>query len=139
MGAIETIDPSATDLTGRVKEITDGRGADVAIVTAGSSRAAASALGTVKRQGSIGLFAGFPPQSVVDLDPNVIHYNEIVLTGSQNATIDQYRRTLELLPHMPELRRAVSHSFSIDDAPKAYETRLDAAGLKSEVVFPGVA
>lgn len=139
LGAIVTIDPGNEDLPVRVKETTDGAGADVAIVTAGISRAAASALGTVRRQGSIGLFAGFPPQSVVELDPNVIHYNEIVLTGSQNAAIDQYRRTLELLPHMPELRQAVSHSFSIDDAPRAYETRLDSEGLKSEIVFAGVA
>jgi L-iditol 2-dehydrogenase len=92
----------------------------------------------VRRQGFIGLFAGFPPETIVNLDPNVIHYNEIVLTGSQNATIDQYRRTLDLLPTLPDLRQIVSHSFPIDDAPKAYETRLEQEGLKSEVVFPDV-
>jgi threonine dehydrogenase-like Zn-dependent dehydrogenase len=59
----------------------------------------------------------------------------LVLTGSQNATIDQYRRTLELLPTLPDLRQIVSHTFSIEDAPKAYETRLEHEGLKSEVVF----
>lgn len=136
LGAIETIDPTSQDPGGRVKELTDGNGADAAIVTAGVAAAAVSALGAVRRQGSIALFAGFPPKTVIDLDPNVIHYNELVLTGSQNATIDQYRRTLELLPSLGDLRQIVSHSFSIDDAPKAYETRLEHEGLKSEVVFP---
>ncbi len=135
LGAIETIDPTTQDLSKRVKELTDGNGADVAVVTAGIGPAAASALGAVRRQGYIGLFAGFPPDTIVNLDPNVIHYNEIILTGSQNATIDQYRRTMDLLPTLPDLRQIVSHSFSIDDAPKAYETRLDHEGLKSEVVF----
>jgi L-iditol 2-dehydrogenase len=135
LGAVETIDPSSQDIASTVKELTDGKGADVAIVTAGVGPAVASTLGAVRRQGSIGLFAGFPPDTIVNLDPNVIHYNELVLTGSQNATIDQYRRTLELLPSLPDLRQIVSHTFSIEDAPKAYETRLEHEGLKSEVVF----
>jgi L-iditol 2-dehydrogenase len=131
-----TIDPSSQDTAKSVKELTNGDGADVAVVSAGV--AAALALGAVKRQGTIGLFAGFPPNTVVELDPNVIHYNEIVLTGSQNATIDQYRRTLELLPRLSDLRQIVTHSFPIDEAPKAYESRLDKEGLKSEVIFAGV-
>jgi L-iditol 2-dehydrogenase len=107
----------------------------VAVVTAGVAAAAESAMGAVRRQGTIGLFAGFPPNTIQQLDPNVIHYNEIVLTGSQNANIDQYRRTLELLPRLEDLRKLVTHSFSVDDAPKAYESRLDREGLKSEVVY----
>ncbi len=138
LGAFETIDPMAQDTAAVIKEISDGAGADVTIVTAGISAAAATALGTVKRQGNIGLFAGFPPKSVVELDPNVIHYNEIVLTGSQNANIDQYRRTLEMLPRLGDLRQLVTHSFTIDNAPMAYESRLDKEGLKSEVYFPDV-
>jgi L-iditol 2-dehydrogenase len=138
LGALATIDPESQDTAKSVKELTNGAGADVAVVSAGVVPAARLALGAVKRQGNIGLFAGFPPQSVLDLDPNVIHYNEIVLTGSQNATIDQYRRTLELLPRLGDLRQIVTHSYPIDEAPKAYESRLDKEGLKSEVVFPQV-
>jgi len=139
LGAFETIDPSGgKSAADAVKEITDGQGADVAVVTAGVVEAAASSFNAVKRQGTIGLFAGFPPNSVQQLDPNVIHYNEIILTGSQNANIDQYRRMLELLPHMDDLRQVVTHSFGIEDAPKAYESRLDREGLKSEVVYSDV-
>jgi L-iditol 2-dehydrogenase len=139
LGAFETIDPSGGKSTAdAVKEITDGQGADVAVVTAGVVEAAAASFNAVKRQGTIGLFAGFPPNSVQQLDPNVIHYNEIILTGSQNANIDQYRRMLELLPHMDDLRQIVTHSFGIEDAPKAYESRLDREGLKSEVVYADV-
>ena len=138
LGAVATIDPLAQDTAKAVKELTNGEGADTAVVAAGVTAAAAMAFGAVRRQGLIGLFAGFPPNTVLDLDPNAIHYNELVLTGSQNATIDQYRRALALLPRLGDLRQIVSHSFTIDDAPKAYESRLDCAGLKSEVIFPGV-
>ena len=138
LGAFATIDPMTQNVIQTVKELTDGEGADVAVVSVGAIPAAESALGAVRRQGRIGLFGGFPPKSSMDFDPNVIHYNEIILTGSQNATIDQYRRTLELLPRLTDLRQLVTHSFAIDDAPKAYEARLEREGLKTEVVFADV-
>src|SRR5690606_5116133 len=88
LGAFETIDPTSQDTSAAIKELTDGEGADVAVVAAGIVPAAKSALGAVRRQGSIGLFAGFPPKTAMELDPNFIHYNEVILTGSQNANID---------------------------------------------------
>ncbi len=109
----------------RTKELTDGEGADVAVVSTGAVPAVKPALEGVRKQGSINLFGGFPPNSVLDLDPNLIHYNELVLTGSQNATIAQYEQALKLLPQLGDLRHIVSHSFTIDEAPKAYESRLE--------------
>lgn len=138
LGAIETIDPTTTDVVARVKELTDGEGADVASVTTGAIPAVAPALHGVRKQGAINLFGGFPPNSVLDLDPNLIHYNELVLTGSQNATIAQYEKALKLLPKLTDLRQVVTHSFTVDDAPKAYESRLAISGLKTEVVYPDV-
>jgi L-iditol 2-dehydrogenase len=134
----ETIDPSSQDVVATVKEMTDGEGADMAAVTTGAVPAVAPALAGVRKQGAINLFGGFPPNSVLDLDPNMIHYNELVLTGSQNATIAQYEQALRLLPKLGALRQVVSHSFTVDDSPKAYESRLTNAGLKTEVVYPGV-
>jgi L-iditol 2-dehydrogenase len=138
LGAIEVIDPMSQDVVQRTKELTGGEGADVAVVSTGAVPAVKPALEGVRKQGSINLFGGFPPNSVLDLDPNVIHYNELVLTGSQNATIAQYEQALKLLPQLGDLRHIVSHSFTIDDAPKAYESRLELSGLKTEVVYPGV-
>jgi L-iditol 2-dehydrogenase len=138
LGAAEVIDPMTQDVVARIKELTGGEGADVAVVSTGAVPAVAPALHGVRKQGSINLFGGFPPNSVLDLDPNLIHYNELILTGSQNAPISQYERALKLLPALGDLRHVVSHSFTIDDAPKAYESRLQASGLKTEVVYPGV-
>lgn len=135
LGATETIDPMTQDPVAIVKEMTDGEGADMVVVSVGSVKATEQAFPSVRKQGSIGLFGGFPPNSVLPVDPNVIHYNELVLTGSQNATYDQYQRVLGLLPRLGDLRQIVSHTFRIDDAPKAYESRLEQEGLKSEVDF----
>jgi L-iditol 2-dehydrogenase len=138
LGAAAVIDPLSQDVPKAVKELTNGDGADAAAVTTGAVLAVGPALNAVRKQGIVNLFGGFPPNSSLDLDPNLIHYSEIVLTGSQNATIAQYELALKLLPRLGDLRKVVSHSFTIEDAPKAYESRLDLAGRKTEVVYPGV-
>lgn len=135
LGATCALDPRSGGLPGAVREATAGLGVDAAVVTAGLAEAAGSALSLVRRQGVVNLFAGFPPGTALTLDPNAVHYGELVLTGSQNATTDQYRRALALLTILPEIDRIVTHRFSVEEAPQAYDVRLAGQGLKSMVVF----
>lgn len=134
-GATRVLDPDAEDLVAAVRDATDGLGADAVVVTAGLPEAVPVALSLARRQGIVNLFAGFPPEATVLVDVNAVHYGEIALTGSQNATTDQYRRALALLTRMPDVDRIVTHRFSIDEATRAYEVRLAGEGLKSMVVF----
>ncbi len=134
-GASNVLDPQADDPVRATLEATDGLGADAVVVTAGLPDVVPVALAAVRRQGVVNLFAGFPPGTTVPLDVNAVHYGELVLTGSQNATTDQYRRALALLARLPELDRIVTHRFSIDDSVRAYDVRLAGEGLKSMVVF----
>jgi L-iditol 2-dehydrogenase len=136
LGASDVLDPAASDLAPAVRERTDGLGADAVVVTAGLSEVVNMALGLARRQGVVSLFAGFPTDSSVGLDPNVIHYGELRLTGSQNASTDQYRRALALLPSIPEIDPLVTHKVPLSDGTQAYEARLRNEGLKSMVV-PG--
>ena len=105
------------------------------VVSTGSAQAAAASLALARRQGVVSLFGGFPPDTTIPLDVNAIHYGELVLTGSQNATSDQYRRALLLLTRLPQAEEINTHSFEISDSPKAYSSRLGMDGLKSLVVF----
>lgn len=135
-GASDVLNPTTDDIASAVRERTNGLGADAVVVTAGLADVVGAALGLARRQGVVSLFAGFPPGSSVALDPNVIHYGELRLTGSQNASTDQYQRALALLPGLPEVDALVTHKVPLTDATKAYEARLRNEGLKSMVV-PG--
>lgn len=134
-GAHLCLDPQHDDLPARVLEATDGLGADAAVVTIGSAEVALAALPLARRQGVVNLFGGFPPGTAPPIDVNAIHYNELILTGSQNATPDQYRRAIQLLATTPQVAQLNTHRFNIDDAQKAYSSRLGMDGLKSLVVF----
>ena len=136
LGATEVVDPGGEEIPAAALAATGGRGFDAVVVTAGLPAVLGEALASVRRQGVVSLFGGFPPDTSVPFDPNIIHYGEIVLTGSQNATTDQYRRVLRLIPRLPELAMLVTHRFRIEQATEAYESRLAGKGLKS-VVLPG--
>lgn len=136
LGATHVVDPSAQDPLAAVRDATGGLGADAVVLTIGRPEAVPEALRLVRRQGVVNLFAGFPPGAVSQLDPNAVHYTEAVLTGTQNATVDQYRRALALLAGAPEALDVVTHRYGIEDAPQAYAARLGMEGLKSAVVFP---
>ena len=136
LGATEVMDPGREAIPAAALAATGGRGFDAVVVTAGLPAILGEALASVRRQGVVSLFGGFPPDTSVPFDPNIIHYGEIVLTGSQNAATDQYRRVLRLIPRLPDLAMLVTHRFSMEEATGAYESRLAGEGLKS-VVLPG--
>jgi len=133
------IDPAAADVRAAVMGATAGYGADAVVLSVGAHEAVQPALGLVRRQGIVNLFAGFPPGRTAPFDPNLIHYSEMILSGSQNATTDQYRRTLALLGQVRHIDELVTHRFGIERAPEAYASRLAMAGLKSLVEFPDAA
>lgn len=129
---VTTADDAETEAA--VKDATGGEGADIVIVSVGLDGLTERALPITARQGAINLFAGFPPKTTARLDVNELHYKEIVLTGSQNATPDQFRRTAGLLPSIANLDRLVTHRFPMDRADEAYTVRADPAALKTMVL-----
>ena len=135
LGAVHVLDPRSDDLPAAVLERTNGLGANAVVVTAGLAEVLAQSLAAVRKQGVVSLFAGFPPDTSVPFDPNVVHYTEVRLTGSQNATPEQYERILRLLPALPEIDSITSHRFPLAEATEAYEVRLRNEGLKSMVVM----
>ena len=137
-GADLVLDPGSDDVLDAVRGATDGYGADAVVLSVGIAELVPLALDLVRKQGVVNLFAGFPPDSSIPFDPNVLHYGEVVLSGSQNATTDQYRRTVALLPSVAHIDEVVTNRYDIEHAPEAYASRLAMDGLKSLVEFPGV-
>ncbi|MGE0134730.1 MAG: zinc-binding dehydrogenase [Dehalococcoidia bacterium] len=137
-GADLVLDPETQDVLAEVKAATGGYGADAVVVTVGVHALVTPAIDYVRKQGVINLFAGFPPNQTVPFDPNIIHYGEIILSGSQNATTEQYRKTIALLGQVPHIDEVVTNRYDIEHAPEAYSSRLAMSGLKSLVQFAGV-
>jgi L-iditol 2-dehydrogenase len=97
MGAHLVFNPKETDVTEAVKKVTDGRGADVVICAIGVGAANKQALATLGPLGRMMLFASAHPAEDVCVDPNYVHRNQIVITGSVSGDVHGFSVATKLL------------------------------------------
>ena len=135
LGATYSINLDGDSLRQFVLDATDGLGADAVIVSVGNVDAIQAGIPLARKQGWVNIFGGSPPNSSIHLDPNMIHYNELFLTGTQNATPEHYRRALELLAVLPQASQLITHRFSIDNTIQAFQARVELRGLKAIIDF----
>jgi L-iditol 2-dehydrogenase len=92
------VNTSKEDLVEAVREETDGRGADVAIVAAPSAEAQVQALDLVRKKGRVCLFASLPAgKSMLTLDSRKIHYGELAVMGASDSTPAQVAKAVRLI------------------------------------------
>ena len=82
-GATHAIDPAADDAPRAVRDLTEGRGVDCALVAAGSTAAVELALRLVRRGGTI-VIVGMPPSgAMAEIEPAAIAHDGIRILGSK--------------------------------------------------------
>jgi L-iditol 2-dehydrogenase len=135
LGAHDTIDASQGDPVERVKELTGGRGADCVIVAVGAGEPIRQGLQMGAINGRVQLFAGTYPPTELPFDPNLVHYRQLVVTGSHDFTPHHFTTALKLIQHgIIKVAPLISHRFGLDDTKEAFETTANRLGLKSMVL-----
>ncbi len=97
LGADGVINPMKEDISNRIKELNDGYGADIVIVSTSSVRAIEDGFKAVRSGGKLLIFAGSIAPPEVKLDPNYIHYNEVTITGSYDHLPKDLIKTLIII------------------------------------------
>jgi len=133
-GADATVKSKEGNLPLKVKELTKDKGADSVIVAAPSKEAVEEGLKIVRRGGRIVIFGGCPANSLIQIDPNLIHYSEITVTGSIDSTIDDFRRTVQLISRL-NLKPFITHRFPLEEVHQAMQVMKDKKGLKVILTF----
>jgi L-iditol 2-dehydrogenase len=131
LGATRAVDPAAEDLAQIVKGETDGDGADVVIAAIGVPRLVNDLLAVTRPGGRVNLFAGYSDTGETTIEANLIHYGELVLTGTSACTREDFRTALNLLTS-GQLKAGplVSHHFPLEQIEQAFETTRTGAGLR---------
>jgi len=132
LGADRAIDPATEDLAQAVRAETAGAGADVILVAAPSDRAQQEALRAAAIGGRINFFGGLPKdRPTVELDSNLVHYKELVVTGTTACSTADCRRALALInAGRLDLSGLVSDRFPLADAARALRVAAEGHGLK---------
>ena len=94
----QTIDSGKEDVVARVKELTDGKGADCVILAVANKVVLDQSLDLLKNlNGRILIFAAGYPAPHTDLDSNLLHYRRIEVIGTFGSGMHDYETAAMLL------------------------------------------
>jgi L-iditol 2-dehydrogenase len=116
-----TIDASRSDVTQSVRELTDGRGADAAILAVGGNGLIRPAMDATRPGGRVLLFAQ-TVRGEVTIDPAAICVDEKTLLGSYSASVELQEESVRfVMSREMDLERLISHRFPLTQALEALE------------------
>jgi L-iditol 2-dehydrogenase len=84
-------------LSQQVRELTEGRGADIVIEATGVPSVWADAIAAARPGATVNLFGGCPRDTQISVDTGQLHYSELTLKGVFHNTPHFVRQSLELL------------------------------------------
>ncbi len=120
-GLDQTIDASQANVVERVREMTEGRGADAVILAVGGNALIRTAMDAARPGGRILLFAQ-TQHGEATIDPAAVCVDEKTLVGSYSASVDLQDESVHFVMNRGmDLERLVSHRFSLADSPKALD------------------
>jgi L-iditol 2-dehydrogenase len=113
-----------SDIAAAAKSVTNGRGADVALVAVGGNALIQLAMDAIRPGGRVMLFAS-TQHGEAPFDPAAVCMDEKTLMGSYSASVaiqdDVTRMVFEGYRSGFDLAQLISHRFSLEDAVAAIE------------------
>jgi L-iditol 2-dehydrogenase len=136
-GADSIIDVSKQDIINSVRNLTEGRMADVVIVCPNSIQAIEKGLDCVAKGGTLMLFTPVKPDELLAIDLNYIYFRDINITTSYSCGPEDTWHALKFIQKGAITAKAlVTHRFPIEEAEKAYRITAEAKdSLKCMILF----
>jgi len=113
------------DVVAACKAMTEGRGADVALVAVGADALIATAMQAIRPGGRVMLFAS-TQHGTAAFDPAAVCMDEKTLMGSYSASVEIQQEGIDLVfegyrSGKLDLTKLISHRFSLGDAAEAID------------------
>ena len=125
-GADVIVNPESNDLTEIVKAETDGRGADVAIVTAPNLEAYKAGISACRKGGKLCVFAPTRPEKHLQISPEELFFSEVQIIPSYSTSHLETRTALQLLEtRRVNVKPLITHRFELSQTAKAFRTALE--------------
>lgn len=129
LGADYVFNVDSTPVKEKIRNITEGYGADIVIESSGSAAGASLCLDIVRKKGQylqMGLF-GKP----IEIDFEKILYKEISVTGSFAQKWDDWETAISLLSEKKiSLEKLITHSYPLSAWQEGFETFRRKDGMK---------
>jgi L-iditol 2-dehydrogenase len=139
LGAVRTVDPRAEDMHEACKALTEGRGADAAVVAADGAGPVRDAIRATRPGARILLLAQISRGDEVAVDMGDICVDEKRIVGSYSASVDEADEAQEVVFRREiELPRLVTDRFPLSQAAEAFARASESSDdVVKVVVVPG--
>lgn len=132
-GADHGVNPEEENLGKVVTKASGNWGADAIIVAVGEPEPIEEGAQLLAVGGTMVLFAGVRSQAGITLDPNLIHYREINITGSSDYTDDDFVKALRFIEEgYVDTKKMITDIISLENLKRGME--LMASGNRLKVV-----
>ncbi len=119
LGATETMNAGRDDVPALVRELTEGRGADVAMEVVGATAPVQTALASVRKGGTLTLVGNVSPK--IELPLQSVVTREVRVQGSC-ASSGEYPECIDLVARgMIRVEPLISASAPLDEGPQWFE------------------
>ena len=135
----EVIDSGKEDVVARVKELTDGKGADCVILAVANKVVLDQSLDLLKQlNGRVLIFAAGYPAPHTDLDSNLIHYRRIEILGTFGSGMHDYETAAMLLnTHAIDVSYMCEpKQYDLDHIQEAFEAASTPGMYRVHVTIP---
>jgi len=120
-GLEQSIDASRVNVVERIRELSEGRGADAVILAVGGNSLIRTAMDSARPGGRVLLFAQTQHGEAV-IDPAAICVDEKTLVGSYSASVDLQEESVRFVMNREmDLERLVSHRFPLSESTQALD------------------
>ncbi len=114
-----------------VREVTEGRGADVVIEATGRPESWVRAFDMVRNGGTVVFFGGCPTGTVIPFEAGKIHYGSVTLKGSFHHTPKSVKQAFSLLSQRRiRLASLITRRMPLSDAEEALQMMSRGEALK---------
>ena len=121
-GADLTINPQNENLIAKVEEATNGRGADLVIVTAPYAEALSEGLNMCRKGGTVCVFAPSLPSEYVSISPYELFFSEIRIIPSYSTSHLETRTALKLIQTGKiKAKELITHRFPLSQTSEAFK------------------
>jgi L-iditol 2-dehydrogenase len=118
----------------KIWNYTYGKGGKLIIVATSNPEGIDLALKLAGKNSLVSLFAGTSKNKLLSIDPNLLHYNQITLSGSFSSTPKVMKKAMDLVHEQKiDLRRLITHRFSLDEIGKAFNATERYNGFRSVI------
>jgi L-iditol 2-dehydrogenase len=125
-GADVTVNPENADLTETVKVETDGRGVDVAVVTAPNLEAYKAGMKVCRKGGKLCVFAPTHPEKQLEISLEELFFSELQIIPSYSTSHLETRIALQLLEaNRINVKPLITHRFELNETAEAFKTALE--------------